>query len=272
MSTPLSLAHLTLLQAHPVALIELAAHAGFDAVGLRLRAPLAGDPVVPVVDEPATQRAIRRALRDTGVRLQDIEAFWLMPDSDLATFRQAYEVGAALGAGHALLMGNDPDRTRLTENFARTCEDAAACGLVPMLEFIPYTAVRSLADARALITAAGADRAGLLVDALHLARSGGTPADLAACPPGMLRYAHLCDAPAAAPADTAGLRHEAREARLYPGEGALWLADFVRAFPAGTPMAVEAPTLRHQALSLQERASLAAALSRSVIEQAEASR
>jgi sugar phosphate isomerase/epimerase len=268
MPTTLSLAHLTVLTASPVELVELAAATGFDAVGLRLWPPMPGDTVAPVVEDQSLQRAIRQRLRDTGIALLDIEAFWLRADSDLTAFRRAFEVGADLGARHVLLVGHDPDRARLTDSFARACEDAVACGLSPMLEFIPYSAIRTLAEAHALILASGAGAAGLLVDALHLARSGGSPADLAAYPSELFRYLHLCDAPAMQPAGTEQLRAEARGARLFPGEGELWLEDFVRSVPSGTPIALEAPTQQHDGLPAVERLRLAAKLSRSVIERA----
>ncbi|BCH33645.1 AP endonuclease [Mesorhizobium sp. L-8-10] len=264
----LSLAHLTQLSTHPIELIELAAGAGFDAVGLRLWPPLPGDVVAPVLEEPKTRRAIRQRLRQTGIELLDIEAFWLRPDSDLDAFLRAYEVGAELGARHVLIVGHDPHRARLTESLGKTCEEAVACGLSPMLEFIPYTAVRSLAEAHELLAAAGAADAGLLVDALHLARSGGSPDDLALYPPDLFRYVHLCDAPSRPPMDTDALRREARGARLYPGEGELWLSAFLRAFPRDVPVALEAPTIRHGELSTIDRLRLAAKLSRSVIERA----
>lgn len=268
MTTPLSLAHLTVLAATPVELIELAATAGFDAVGLRLWPPLPGDTVAPVVEDEALQRAIRRKLRDAGIALLDIEAFWLTAESDPAAFRRAFEVGASLGARHVLLVGHDPDRARLTDNFARACEDAVACNLSPMLEFIPYSAIRTLREAHALILASGAETAGLLVDALHLARSGGSPSDLSAYPDDLFRYLHLCDAPAKPPAGTEQLRAEARGARLFPGQGELWLEDFIRSVPPETPIALEAPTLHDQQRSSIDRLRHAAALSRSVIERA----
>ncbi|MFX8809325.1 hypothetical protein ABTM66_19850, partial [Acinetobacter baumannii] len=71
----------------------------------------------------------------------------------------------------------------------------------------------------------------------------------------------------ASPADTAGLRAEARGARLYPGEGELWLADLLAARPADIPIAVEAPTARHGHLPLLDQARMAATLSRSMLEQ-----
>src|SRR5436190_11169964 len=113
-----------------------------------------------------------------------------------------------------------------------------------MLEFIPYTQLRDLADAAALRAAAAPADAGLLVDALHLARSGGSPADIAGFDPALFSFVHLCDAPRMLPpADE--LRSEAREARLYPGEGELWLSEFVDAFPPDTPLVVEAPSRIH---------------------------
>ena len=42
---PLSLHHLTMLQAHPLELVEAAAAGGFDYCGLRLVAPMSSDTV-----------------------------------------------------------------------------------------------------------------------------------------------------------------------------------------------------------------------------------
>ncbi len=104
----------------------------------------------------------------------------------------------------------------------------------------------------------------MLVDALHLSRSGGSPADLAQYDPALFSYMHLCDAPAIPPGPD-GVRPEAREGRLYPGEGGLWLADFIRAFPRDTPIAIEAPSARRAGLPPAERASLAAAGTRQLL-------
>lgn len=263
----LSLAHLTVLAADPVELVEIAAQANFDAVGLRIQPPLPGDTVQPVVGEPAIQRAIRRALADTGVMLLDVEAFWLSPNSNLDDFKRGYETGAELGARFALIVGNDPDRGRLSDQFARTCADALAFGLVPILEFIPYSAVRTLSEARELIERSGAKGAGLLVDALHLSRSGGSPADIGGLPADLFKYIHLCDAPLIPP-PSEQLRPEARGGRQYPGDGGLWLEDLLAAFPADLPVAVEAPSAKHASLPLAEQALFAARGARLVIERA----
>ena len=265
--TMLSLAHFTVLKADPVELVEFAARAGFDAVGLRIQPPMAAEAIVPVVGNRKTQQRIKAALLDTGLTLLDVEAFWLMPDTDMQAFLEGIETGAELGAKHALVVGNDPDRSRLLDHFARFCAHAETCSITPMLEFIPYSQIRSLAEAHAFLTESGTCNAGLLVDALHLSRSGDSPTDIAGYDPALFRYAHLCDAPAAIP-PLDKLRHEARNERLYPGEGGLWLHEFVTAFPADTPFAVEAPAARHAALSLADQASLAARMSRVLLERA----
>jgi hypothetical protein len=66
---------------------------------------------------------------------------------------------------------------------------------------------------------------------LHLSRSGGSPADLAAVDPALLPYLQVADAPAAVPVDLASLVDEARYGRLLPGEGVLPIRDVIEAVP-----------------------------------------
>jgi sugar phosphate isomerase/epimerase len=253
----LSLAHFTVMDADPVALIRTGAAAGFDAVGLRIMPPFPTDRIVPVVGDVPLQRRLRAAMQDTGIGILDVEAFWLFPETDIAEWLPALDLAAELRVRHVLTVGNDPDRSRLAKNFGRFCEEAAQRGLRVMLEFIPYSALRGLQDAADLLSEVRPADAGILVDSIHLSRSGGHPDDLARHDPALFTYAHLCDVPAALP-PPGGERDEARGGRLYPGEGGLWLDAFVAAFPPGTPMAIEAPnTARTAALSPEERARLA---------------
>jgi sugar phosphate isomerase/epimerase len=249
----ISLAHLTVLDADPVALIDAGVAGGFDAVGLRVVAPLPGDRIIPVVGDRDLQRRIKQRLSETGLRILDIEAVWLQPDTVVEALCPALEIGAELGAKYVLTVGFDADANRLSDNFGAFCAAAHQCGLRTMLEFIPYATIASLKQAHDFLRATAPADAGLLVDALHLSRSGGHPRDLAQYDASLFSYMHLCDAVAAIPpADR--IRPEARGDRFLPGDGELWLAEFVAAFPPGTPAGVEAPVGKLAALPVLERA------------------
>ena len=248
-------------------MIEAGAAAGFDAVGLRVIAPPGAAPVVPIVGDVVLQRRIRQRLADTGLVVLDTEAVWLLPETNVLWFAPTLDVSAELGAHYLVVSGNDPDRERTVENLAALCEAAHVRGLRIMLEFLPYTHVRSLAEAHDLLLRAAPANAGILVDALHLSRSGGSPTDLASYDPALFSYMHLCDAPARPPAFE-DLRAEARGGRLYPGEGGLWLDAFVRAFPPGAAVAVEAPYAGTATLPTAMRARMAADACRATLARA----
>ncbi len=260
----LSLAHFTIIDADPLTLIDVAAAAGFQAVGLRIVPPPGAPAITQVIGDAALQREIVTRLRDTGMTVLDTEAIWLTPETDVQALQAALDTSAALGARYIIVCGNDPDRGRAVTNFGRLCDMSHRAGIRVMLEFMPYTQLRSLEEAYGLLQEAMPADAGILVDALHLSRSGGRPDDLAAYDPALFDVAHLCDA-ARDPPPSGDLRTEARGARLYPGEGALWLEDFVRAFSPLTAFAIEAPSLRHAASPPAARAHLAAAASRALL-------
>ncbi|MGO4283179.1 sugar phosphate isomerase/epimerase family protein [Bosea sp. TAB14] len=259
----LSLAHLTFMQAGPLELISLAKLGGFDAVGLRLIDPAPEAAFFPVVTDAGLRRRAKAALEATGLTLLDIEAVWLWPQTQVPKLRPALEAGAELGARNLLVAGNDADRNRMTDRLAELCGMAREYGMGVGFEFIPYTALNSLAFAQEILKAADQPHAGLLIDALHLARSGGSPADIAAIDPALIAYGHLCDAPASSPG-LEGLRAEARGARLYPGDGGLPLADFLNALPADKPIALEAPSAAY-GHDDSERARRAGAACRAVL-------
>jgi sugar phosphate isomerase/epimerase len=82
------------------------------------------------------------------------------------------------------------------------------------------------------------------VDALHVQRCGVSLGALRAVDPALISYVQLCDAPLAAPGAgpaSADAVHEARAARLLPGEGRLPLRELLAALPDGLSVAVEAP-------------------------------
>jgi sugar phosphate isomerase/epimerase len=254
----ISLAHLTIVDADPLELIDAAEAGGFDMLGLRIVAPMATDRIVPVVGDEALIRRIEVRLRDTGLRILDVEAVWLTPDTAVGSLIPVLETGQRLGASHLLTVGNDPDNARVADNFARLCEAARPFGIKPTLELIPYCQTGTLDAALQLVAKAAHTNAGILIDALHLIRSGGRPELLRSIDPTLLDYCQICQAGGQRPPNTGLLRAEARGNRLYPNspEGRLPLADILAALPSHLVIGVEAPCATYSHLSPVERGRL----------------
>ena len=237
-----SLAHLTVLDQAPPAVIETAHKAGYACAGLRLLPAAPGGLAYDLMTNTTLRNETAARLTDTGVELFDLEIVRLGADFALDHVLAFLDVGALLGARAVLVAGDDPDPARLADNYAAFCEAAAARRLSADIEFMPWTEVPDIAAARRLVAAAGTPaNAGILVDALHYARSPGGPEAVAALPRTLLHYAQICDAPAAIPPTREGLIHDARQERLLPGEGGIDLASMLAALPPDLPLSVEIP-------------------------------
>jgi sugar phosphate isomerase/epimerase len=253
---PLSLDHLTIIEASPLELVEAAAAGGFDAVGLRIVTPLAAATVVDVIGQPQLQRELKALMAATGVSVGLIESIWLSPDADPAKLEPALATGAALGARRALVAGNDPDERRLSDNLARLALTAKNYGLEIAFEFMPFTQVRSFEQALRITRQVAQPNLRLLIDALHVSRSGQDMQALGKLDSSVVSYVHLCDAPAKLPPPEA-LRDEARLGRLYPGDGELALDSFLDSMPDDAPIGLEAPCRAYAHLPPIERGKIA---------------
>jgi sugar phosphate isomerase/epimerase len=261
--TELGLAHLTALQLAPATLVAEAARAGFAAVGLRFIPATTDGPAYPTQVGTEAHRALKRVLIGEGVRVCDIELVELKPNLDLSLLASCLEAGADLGATAVIASGDDPDQPRLTAHFAQLCQLAASFGLRVDLEFMRWRAIGSLSQAAAVVREAGQTNSAILVDALHLTRSGGEADDLISLPDQWLRAAQLCDATAQPPATETAIIAEAREGRLPPGAGALPLGALLDALPADTSLSVEMPL---PALAPRERIATAFNATRHLLE------
>lgn len=221
--------------------VDAACAAGFGRVGLRICGRRPGDPfATPVIGQPALIQALRDRAAQDGVAISNISAYQFYPDVTWDHLAPAVDTAHALGAGILVVNGFDNDLSRFADRLARYGEAAAAAGMRVALEFLPYSAVRTLGQAIEVIARSGAPQTGLLLDALHLERSGGTPADLAGLTPEQVVFAQLCDARRLSdPASDEALMQEARTARLPAGSGDLPLDDFLDALPPGTEIEYE---------------------------------
>ncbi|MGB0748718.1 MAG: sugar phosphate isomerase/epimerase family protein [Magnetospiraceae bacterium] len=269
MSFPFSLAFLTTAEVPPAEAVKIAAAAGYDMVGLRLMPAAPTEPDYSILTDPAEQRDVLDALTNTGIQLADIEIVRLKPETDVAQFRGFCDLGQKLGARNVLVAGDDTDHSRLTDTFAAFAALAAQFNLTADLEFMPWTGVKTLNAARAIVEAAGQPNGGVLVDALHFDRSASTVEDLAALPNQLIHYAQLCDGPVPYDPSDAGLIDIARGARLLPGDGGIDLKAMVKALPMGTPLSIEIPQVeRARTVPPLQRAQEALAAAKTVVAQA----
>jgi sugar phosphate isomerase/epimerase len=238
---PLGLAHFTVLEVPPSELVDLASKIGYAAIGLRLYPAFPGSPFYRLSAGSAASRELRRRLDDTGVRVYDIEFVAIDENFSPAALTGILEDASALGARRLSVCGDDPERSRLVTKFAELCDLAASFDMGVDLECMAWRSVASFPDALSVVAAAARPNGGVLVDALHLSRTGGTPRDLRAAPSGIIRSAQLCDASAEPPSSQEAIIKEARSGRLPPGRGKLPLRDLLAELPDDTALSIEVP-------------------------------
>lgn len=242
MAREYSLAHLSMIAVPPARVADVAAGAGFDWFSLRLTpSPSTGIDHGHLGDEKALDQ-LRRHIDSSGAHLLDLEVIRMTGPESVAAATPLLEAAQALGARYVIATVEDADPVRRVETLAAMAQAAATYDTAVALEFMMFTASPTLVDAVEVVKAAGEPNVVVLPDVLHLTRSGGTTAQLAAVDPALLPYAQICGAsgPGAA-ADAAAARAEGVKARLKPDEGDLPVREFVAALPATTILAVEAP-------------------------------
>lgn len=245
---PSGLAQLSLLNTAPPEMVGVAAQAGFDFIGVRVR------PVTPTErpynlqpGSPMLRETLSR-MQDTGVTVRDIEFLLLDGSDQREVWLRMMEAGQALGASSLTVAGADSDSSRLVHTLARMTEDGRGFGITPTLEAISYQPVASIAQAADIARQAGCR---IVVDTLHFNRyNGDGPAGQWAelhANADLVPLLQLCDGPAERPATREALVAESRSEREVPGAGDFGLADVVAALPDGLPVSAETPSDRRVA-------------------------
>jgi sugar phosphate isomerase/epimerase len=224
----ISLAAACVADVDPATAVDVAAEAGFGGVGIWFD---------PESWTTLVARDVAARLADRGIVALDIEPIILGRGTDHG--ERIIDAAVEIGAPHILMASGPADRSEVVARFATLCQRAAGSNVVIALEFLPMFSIGSLDAALSVVGEAGCANGAVLVDSLHLARSGGTPDDLAGVAPNLLPYLQIADA-TAGPLDPslAGLREEALHGRLLPGHGDLPLAALLSAVP-DVPLSVE---------------------------------
>jgi sugar phosphate isomerase/epimerase len=258
----LGIEFISMLGMNPVEAMRVLAELGIGRTGMA-PSPITANPhgFAPwdLRSDPTLVRATKAAAREYGVEILLGEGFVIMPGQAMVDAEPVVDIMAELGAPVLNACCVEPDRTRALDEFARFAEMAAQRGLLATLEFMPLLWPATLADALDFVEASDAANARLLLDAMHVYRSGAATAEVAAIDPAMIAYVQVCDVPlpASGRALTADYGEEARHERRCPGEGDLPLAEFLAVLPAGVTVGLEVPMISKAAAGIDLRDALA---------------
>ena len=255
-------------------LIDAAAVGGYQSISVSPR-PYAATLAAGITDD-----ALRAALDARGVYVAVIEPLLNglpgahTPDSAPPEHRTLYEftedycyaMAEAIGARTISLshfLGSPVPVSEMIDVIGPIVSRARRRGFGMCIEFIPDTGIDNLATARQIYDAVDGPL-GVMFDAWHFARSGGSVDQLVGLPTGMITIVQLCDRTEPEP----GTAYVPMAGRLLPGRGDLPLVDWTSRLLADHPdviVGVEVFSGELQAMPAAEAALLGAVAARDVL-------
>lgn len=252
----LTLGFLTIADAPPARIIRAAAAAGFSGASLRITGRHRDSPWFDILGNRQAIKEISDAVDQTGIRLSNLSGYYLDGVTTLDDLRLVLDSAQELQADHLVQGCFDGDAGRQAAMLASYVEEASQRGIRIGVEFMPASQLPDLRAAKDLIFEIGLQNVGLVIDALHLHRSGGTVAELRELDSSRIFLFQICDAPAEHPPEEL-LFEEAIKGRLYPGAGKLPLETIIAALPKTVEIECEIPDASSKHLSFEEQASAA---------------
>ena len=238
----LGIGFLSVFALPPIELVDLAADLGCQYISTVVQ----GQPLVSLDfgpyslrDDIALRRGLLAAMDHRGVTISLGDGFLVLPSAEMRSFSADLDVLAELRVPWINAVSLDPDLSRTFDQFAALTELAAQRNIRTAVEPVPGLTVGNLPTALAALEHVGRPDFRLLIDTMHLIRSGSSAADLAAIDPGYIGYAQLNDTTLQPRLDN--YMEEAMFERMVPGEGELPLRDILSALPAGIVIELEVP-------------------------------
>ncbi|BFG79197.1 sugar phosphate isomerase/epimerase [Paraburkholderia terrae] len=176
---------------------EAAMRAGWSGIGLIL------DDLEYSIEKYGLS-GVKNILDDTGMKYFELEILmdWYFDGEARAKSddcrRRFIELGGELGMrnlkiGASPFDKNPADFGRMTDEFAKLCQDVATVDATVAIEFMPFSPIRNIAEA--LIVAEGANQpnGGLMVDRWHVARGGSPYSEVARIPARFIKGVEMDD-------------------------------------------------------------------------------
>jgi len=225
----------------PVEFVNLTADLGCGYMSVVVR----GFPLVPLGYQPfslkdaALRREMLAAMNHRGVTTSLGDGFLVLPGAEMQQFTGDLDALAELAVPRINVVSLDTDLGRTFDQFAILTELAAQRGIQTVVEPVPGLTVGDLPTALAAREHVSRPDFRLLIDTMHLVRSGSGAADVAAIDPDHIGYAQVNDTTLQPRFDN--YMEEAMFERMVPGEGELPLHDILSALPPDIVIEIEVP-------------------------------
>jgi sugar phosphate isomerase/epimerase len=240
--------------------MEAAGKAGFKGIGLVHNGMMA---TVDEIGYPAMKAVLER----NGIKHVELEFLvdWYHSgerrrQSDKVRL-EMLEAAKALGARSIKIgpgIGEDvADIDLMVKEFILLCQEAAEVGANIVLEIMPFSNVRTLETALAIVEGADQPNGGLLLDIWHLQRGGIDYSEIANIPPRFIKSIELNDAHKY-PIEP--LWMDTLHKRVLPGDGTFDIPAFIKAVEASGydgPWGLEVLSDTHRKLPLETMAQRA---------------
>ena len=234
------------LMKDPARFVEVTAGAGWKATGVWF-------------DQESwsstTSREVKKRIDDNGIEVVDMEVIRLGRSIDKG--KALIEAACEVGAKNILVVSSLHSFEETADQLSHLCSLAEAGDIVICLEFMKFTSVKSLSDALDIIRLVDAQNIGILLDLLHVVRSGTTFKEIEDCDPNLFPYVQWCDGTAQPIGwSDSELITDALDDRLIPSEGKLDARKFESLFDVGVPFSIEvrSKVLRESFSDFEERA------------------
>lgn len=226
----------------PVEFVDLAADLGCRYITVFLRTlavlPL-GYPPFSLLDDSRLRADLLAAMDHRGVNISLGDGFLVLPGADMRSFGRDFDLMAELGVPRINVVSLDPDLDRTCDQVGTLAELAAQRQIETVIEPVPGLTIGDLSTALAVLQQVSRPDVRLLIDTMHLVRSGSGAGDISAIAPDRIGYAQLCDTTLAPQTDN--YAEEAMFERMVPGDGELPLAEILAALPDDVVIGLEVP-------------------------------